>query len=140
MKANEEKKANAFKDWLAGMTHKELAKKYHVSVKTIESWAKKNNWTELKASAIERAKNSIAVKFESKIIEGCEIFLDISLMIAQFCKQKLQEAILQENPQISCILKDALIGVQIYKSVMPEAPENISNQIAKDLQEIKRCF
>lgn len=132
-KATEETKAIAFKDWFAGLTHREIARKYHVSVKTIESWAQKNEWGRLKAVAVERAKNSLSARFEEKIIRGGECFLDIALKIAVTCKERLQN----EQDNISEIVSLALKGVQIYKAAMPEASEQLAKQIARDLQELK---
>lgn len=137
--SNKEKiKVSAFHDWLEGMTHKEISKKYNVSVRTIDKWAIDRNWSGLKAKAIERANNSIAVKFEKRILEGGEMFIDIALQIGRLCKDKLQER--QENgiDGISDIVNIAFKAVQIFKGVMPDASESLAKSIANDLQELKR--
>lgn len=130
-------RANAFNDWLSGLSQAEIANKYHIPKPTIESWAYKEKWTEKKASRIAKIQNSFAMRFEKKILLGAEAFFDISLMIATICKKKLQSALQRDNPQITKVANDALRGVQIYKAVMPDAPEQTAKQIAEELRKLK---
>jgi len=125
----------AFDLWLNGMATYKIAKQLNIGVATVKHWAKKNNWAVQKSLKIKEAENQVVLRFEKKIVSGAEAYFDISLMVASICRKKLQKVINEDFAEISNIVKDALRGAQIYRAIMPDAPEVLVKQL---LQELKR--
>lgn len=138
MKATEQIKTMAFNDWLAGMGYREIAQKYKVAVRTIQSWSTKNQWSEKKKRAIEKANDSIAFRFEKKLIGGCEMYLNIAIVIARFCSEQLARD--KDTISISEIATTALKGVQIFKTAIPDCNQKVGEIIAKDLDNLKKLY
>jgi replicative superfamily II helicase len=140
--ANLETQARAYSDWLAGVPYKEIASKYQVPSKTIEKWAKKYNWKEEKEKALEKIKNSLAVRFEKKITASAEMFLDIALQTSLICRKGLQGVTDEKikNMGINDILNLAARAAQVYKLAVPDAPEALVKFMIQDLQKVKQSI
>lgn len=54
-------KENAYKDYVSGMTYKEIATKYDIKVNTLKSWASRGKWKRATAR-----KNSVADAVQNK--------------------------------------------------------------------------
>lgn len=136
MSSSAEKREKAFGLWLDGMSHAEIAAQLGVASSTVSRWASRDNWASKKKERINKANDSIAVKFEKKIISCAEQYFDIAILVAAICRKKLANARYEDNPDISQIVMDAQRGAQIFKAVMPDAPENVAKQIAEELRQL----
>jgi len=124
--------------FFAGRSTAEIARVVGRKTATIQKWVQLEGWRVERRIKMQENQSGLAEKFEKKIISTAEKYFDIAAVIAIICLKKLKRKAQDNDPEIEKIAKDAQRGAAILRSVMPEAPEELAKEIAKNLEEVKR--
>lgn len=145
-KTNREKKTEAIIDFLAGMTIKDIAKKYGVKKTTVVGWYSKGKWKEKRDELQQEYERTIFSKYKKQIEDAVDKSLEISRAGSHICLIALKDILAACNEkkdkpreiikELKEVADTAYKFAGIINRVMPNASEELSEKIHQELKEI----
>lgn len=137
-----EMKMGAMKDFCAGMSLSDIAKKLEVPQFLVTSWYTKFDWRNKRKEVSRRAQSSILEKLTNKLVENADQYLDLSRLGGRIALEKLIEAYRDKgHPGLLDLAEKAMkvgcAGANIQKLVMPQAQEEVMVRAMRELEYLK---
>jgi len=136
------KHEEALQDWLSGMSRMEIAQKYCVQLSTVTSWYGRYHWKKERDKIKDKLQESFYKRLTDKVTQAVDNYVAASLMVSKIGLSVIQEIYRQGNyaenwQQIQRWVKIMEIAANVHKSVIPEIPEKMAQQMIEELQKIR---
>lgn len=139
-----EERQKALELYVQGHTVLEISQLLSLKLKTVKSWQAKDVWVDKREEFNKKRTQALYFRLISQIEQSCQRYLQGSILIGHIATEQIQllyqEFKAGEKFDISsferlaaCLAK----GASIHKQVVPDANEQLSQQILQELKEIR---
>lgn len=130
--------------FVQGRTIPEISQDLSIKLSTVKSWHHKDQWQEKREEFNKKKTQALYFRLISQIEQSCQKYLQGSILVGHIATEQIQllyqEFKAGEKFDLSsferltvCLAK----GASIHKQVVPDANEQLSNQILQELKEIR---
>lgn len=135
----------ALKDFLQGITLKEIAEKYQVKFRTVRNWHERGHWAAQRRELEARVKSSIIERVSQIVLENTEQHLKLSFLCCRIVLEAVNTAYKSPEDKANYGLLDLVervvrignLTALIQKNVMPMAQEEVIQKLVEDLENLK---
>lgn len=140
----ENKRLAAFKDYMAGVQPRDIAKKYAVQIRTVRGWSEREGWPARRKAAFEAAQNAIFNRLQKRVCEATESFLELAVVGSKVALESVKAIaeggdtldVLDQAAELEKWVDIALKLSKIQRAVLPQASEELSRLIYEELKRL----